>query len=271
MCIPHWSYSALRQYLECPLRFFFQRILALPEKSQPVNLVAGSAVHAALAAYHRSIQMNEPADPAKLHRIITETWAEREQKSPVVYKGEDTREDGIAKSVALIETYLKEPPPQNIIGIEHEVMASVANSRGEYLATPLMAVLDLITETKEEITVHEFKTSSRTFSEFEVETSLQPTCYTAAIRETTGMMANVEYTVLVKTKTPKVQRLNTIRTSEDIGRLGDLIETVEKAIEQDIFYPVENIIHCTGCPYRKPCREWGRSMTTTPETVERSR
>ncbi|CAN5359384.1 hypothetical protein BH11PLA2_BH11PLA2_38360 [soil metagenome] len=263
MAIRHWSYSALRQYQECPLRFFFQRILSLPEKSQSANLLVGSAVHAALAEYHRDIQQNRLTETAKLHNVITDTWAEREKKAPVTYKDGDTRDDCIAKAITLIETYLKEPPPTNIIGIEQEIIASIANSQGEYLATPLMAVLDLITETHDEVTVQEFKTSSRAYSESEAELSLQPTCYATAVKEITGAIPKVEYTVLVKTKTPKVQRLTTIRNDDDLGRLGDLIQTVERAIEHDVFYPIETPLHCFGCPYRQPCRTLGRTEETS--------
>ena len=69
MTIPHWSYSALRQYLDCPLRFFFQRVLALPEKSVSVNLVAGSAVHAALADYY---EQQGDAAQAEHHRQLAQ-------------------------------------------------------------------------------------------------------------------------------------------------------------------------------------------------------
>src|SRR6185437_4738638 len=99
----------------------------------------------------------------------------------------------------LIETYLQEPPPQNIIGIEHEIIAPIHNSRGEYLERPLLSVADLITESNEELTVQEFKTSGRAYSEMEAETSLQPTCYVNAAQEAFGQPAIVEYTVLVKT------------------------------------------------------------------------
>ena len=242
----------------------------MPERSVSANLLLGSSVHAALAEYHLNLQRGETTEAGNLHRTITESWAEREEQVTVNYKDGETKDDGIAKAVTLIEMYLKEPPPQNIIGVEQELFARVPNSQGDILPTPLMAVLDLVTKADEEITVHEFKTSGRTYSEFETESSLQPTCYAAAIQESSGQVPHVEYIVLVKTKTPKVHRLQTIRTQDDIGRLGDIIETVEKAIDRDIFYPIENPIHCSGCPYRRPCREWGRSFTTTPAESEGS-
>lgn len=258
----HWSYSSIRQYLECPLRYFFQRVLALPITSTASNLIGGSAVHAALAEYHRTVQQDLPTDRDKLHRIILDEWNDRGGTGTITYKPGDTKEDGIAKAVSIIEAYLREPPPENIIGIEQELYATVTNSRGEMLPTPLMTILDLVSEIDEGITVTEFKTSARTYSDFETESSLQPTCYAAAIQETKGLLPRVEYVVFVKTKTPKIQRLQTFRSRADIGRLGDLIEQVENAIDRDIFYPIENPIHCSGCPYRRQCREWGRSYST---------
>src|SRR5581483_10757376 len=221
---PHWSYSAISQFLSCPLRFYFQRIAKLPQKFVGSSLILGSAVHAALAEYHRTVQEDEPTDTGKLHRLIADTWKKRENDTPINYRAGETQEDLLAQGIALIETYLKEPPPQNIIAIEHEIIAPMHNSQGEYLETPLVAVADLLTESNEELTLCEYKTSGRAYSEMEAETSLQPTCYVNAVLESFGCHARVEYTVLVKTKTPRVQRLNTVRTEEDLGRLGDIVQ-----------------------------------------------
>lgn len=263
---PHWSYSSISQFLSCPLRFYFQRIAKLPQKFVGSSLVLGSAVHAALAEYHRTVKADEPTDPAKLHRAIGEAWTRRENETRISYRAGETQEELMAQGIALIEMYLKEPPPQNIIAIEQEMIAPMHNSRGEYLESPLIAVADLITEGNEELTVCEYKTSGRTYSEMEAETSLQPTSYVNAVREVYGHHAIVEYTVLVKTKTPKVQRLNTVRTDEDLGRLGDIVETIERAIQAKAFYPVENPLNCSTCPYRQPCREWRNSES--PELIQ---
>lgn len=259
---PHWSYSAISQYLSCPLRFFFQRVQRLKQISVGSSLVLGSSVHAALAEYHRTVQQDEPTDAGKLHRIITETWTTREKETSITYRAGENKADLVAQGVSLLELYLKEPPPDHIIGIEQEILAPLHNSRGEYLETPLLAVADLITEGNEELTVQEFKTSGRAYSEMEAETSLQPTCYVNACQEAFGQPATVEYTVLVKTKTPKIQRLKAVRHEDDLARLGDIVENIERAIEANVFYPVENPLNCSTCPYRQPCREWGRSEHT---------
>jgi putative RecB family exonuclease len=86
--------------------------------------------------------------------------------------------------------------------------------------------------------------------------ALQATCYINAVQERYGEPVSLNYVVLVKTKTPQVQRLTTDRTESDLGRLGDTVQSVQRAIEAGAFYPVENPMNCSGCPYRGPCKEW---------------
>ena len=256
---PYWSYSSISQYLACPLRYYFQRVLCLPQPTVSSSLVLGSSVHAALAEYHRAIQHDEPTSVDNLHRTFEECWSGRENQTRITFKDGENAKDTFDQGIALVEMYLKEPPPQRIVSIEQEIISPVHNSRGEYLETPLVAVADLITEVDEQLTVREIKTSSRAYSATETESSLQPTCYVNAVQEVFGLPATVEYTVLIKTKTPKLQRLTAERTNEDLGRLGDIIENIERAVQANIFYPVENALNCSTCPYRQPCRDWGRT------------
>lgn len=256
---PHWSYSSISQYLACPLRYYFQRILCLPQSSISCGLVLGSSVHAVLAEYHRSIQENKPAKVERLHKVFSENWSSRENKAQVLFKDGENPKDCFDQGIALVELYLKEPPPKNIVSIEKEVISPVHNSKGEFLETPLVAVADLITEENNGLTVREFKTAARAYSGTETETSLQPTCYVNAVQEVFGKSASVEYTVLIKTKTPKIQRLKTLRNENDLARLGDIIENIERAIHAKVFYPIDSVLNCSGCPYRQPCREWGRT------------
>lgn len=257
---PHWSYSALNQYLRCPLQFYFRRVLGLPSQTTGSGLVLGASVHAALAAFHSAIQKHEATAREQLISAFQMTWEEREKAEAVIYKDGETRDDTQAQGINLIEVYLKEPPPENVIAVEQSLLVPLINSHGEYLETPLVAITDLITAGEDGTwKVTEFKTSGRAYSESEVATSLQPTCYVHAVAAAFGRAATVEYTVLVKTKTPKVQRLRTARYDEDSGRLGDMVQTIERAIQLNVFYPVENPLNCSTCPYRQPCRDWGRN------------
>ncbi len=254
---PHWSYSSISQYLTCPLRYYFQRIRCLPQPTVSSGLVLGSAVHAALAEYHKGIQNGTGSRRDEIQRAYSESWNERDN-SVIAYKDSESRQDLFDQGMALVDLYLKEPPPERIVAVEQPMMAPVKTSRGEYLETPLLAVADLIVAADDGLVVREFKTSARAYASGEAAASLQPTCYVHAVEEAYGEPTTVEYVVLVKTKVPKLQRLDATRSPEELGRLGDIIETIERAVQANIYYPVENQIHCSSCPYREPCREWGR-------------
>jgi|LSQX01.2.fsa_nt_gb putative RecB family exonuclease len=258
---PHWSYSSVNQYLRCPLQFFFQRILGLPEPTIGSGLVLGSSVHRTLELYHRGLQDRRPVTVEQLHREFLDAWETRERDREIEFRKGDTRDDSIAQGIGLIEVYLKEPPPENIVAVEQEMIFPIHNSEGEILETPMVAVVDLLTKNDNGLTITEIKTSGRAYGNFEVESSLQPTSYVNAVWETFGEQAEVEYAILVKTKTPKLQRLTTVRNEDDFGRLGDTVQAVERAIDAKAFYPNETPLNCSTCPYREPCREWKPSYS----------
>ena len=265
---PHWSYSAVSQYLRCPLQYYFQRILSLPSRSIGCGLVMGSAVHAGLAEYHHRVKDKTKIDKEAIFKVFHECWEEKESHEKILFRDGDNRDDSIGQGINLLEVYLREPPPEKIVAIEHRFLAPLINSQGEYLETPLVAITDLIKSTDQGLTVEEFKTSGRAYSESEVGSSLQPTCYVHAVNECLGQMPNVEYTILVKTKNPKVQRLKTSRYVEDCGRLGDLVQTIQRAVDLGIFYPVESPMNCSTCPYRQQCREWGQGARPQGDLVQ---
>jgi putative RecB family exonuclease len=259
---PHWSFSSINQYLRCPLQWFFQRIVEIPIRTSGSGQVLGAAVHAALATYHRSIQAHDAVSSDKVVDALVQNWNERESGKRVIFRHGETRDDCVAQGVSLIELYLREPPPERIVAVEHEMIVPIQDSQGEYLERPLVAISDLITEHNAGLTVTELKTGSRAYSAADVKTSLQPLCYVHAVTETFCKPVDVEFAVLVKTKTPKFQRCRAPQTSADVGRLGDIVQAIERAITGNAFYPVENALNCSTCPFRSPCREWSRKLVT---------
>ena len=254
---PHWSYSALNQYQRCPLQYYFERVLKLPRTSVGSGLILGSAVHNALAAYHIGLKNREELPWHELQQAFLETWLCREDEELVDYKANETRDDLIAQGLELVKLYVAEPPPKEIVAIEHRILIPLHNSDGEYLETPLLSFIDLLTRDSGLLKITEFKTSGRAYGESEVEGSLQATCYVNAVQEMFGEWPKVvEFAVLVKTKSPKIQRLKTSRSEDDLGRLGDLVETIEHAVKNEVFYPVESPMNCSTCSYRKECRQW---------------
>ena len=254
---PHWSYSSVSQYLKCPLQYFYERVAKLPRKGVTDAQVLGSAVHSALATYHRKLQSGGAVTAESIRQAYLDAWDGQVEDGQVVTMSNKSLGDSRDLGMTLVEVYLEQPPSGTIIAVESPMMAPIANSRGEYLEKPVVIVADLVARQEDgTLKITEIKTSGRAYSESEVATSLQPTFYSNSLYEMVGEEPAIEFTVLVKTKIPKVQKIQAIRTISDFKRLGDIIGVVEKAVEAGVFYPVESPINCSGCPFYRPCREW---------------
>ncbi len=69
------SPSALQDYLECPARFLFQRVIRLPQSPQP-HLALGTAAHAALEFVYRELTTSGNVPPLEqIHRRIDQVLA----------------------------------------------------------------------------------------------------------------------------------------------------------------------------------------------------
>jgi putative RecB family exonuclease len=253
---PHWSYSQISQFLRCPLQYYFERIVRLPKPFVSTGLALGSSVHHALAEYHRSIQRGTHLKPEQLRAILVQKWTETEGRDSVQYRDGEVRGSLIEQGIALVSLYAAEPIPESVVAVEEPLLVPLFDSHGEALEKPLLAVPDLIVRDRDGLKVTEFKTSGRRYGELETETSLQASCYAHAVHERYGEHPKVEYTILVKTKTPQIQHLETARNEGDICRLGDIVGAIDRAIEESIFYPIESSMNCSGCPFLRPCREW---------------
>jgi CRISPR/Cas system-associated exonuclease Cas4 (RecB family) len=242
--------------MRCPLQYYFERILKLRRPFLASGLALGSAVHEGLAEYHRRLQAGEKTDVATIHDVVRTAWTNREAEAAIQYRDGEDRQEVVAQGIALLETYMAEPPPQNIVAVEKEMVVPLQTSDGEFLDKPLVAVVDLLNREPNGLAVTEFKTSGRRFHEFEADTTLQATCYAHAVQQRYGESAAVKYTVLVKTKKPSVQHLETARADSDMGRLGDTVAAIERAIAAQVFFPIESPLNCSGCPFRTQCRDW---------------
>jgi putative RecB family exonuclease len=264
---PHWSYSQLSTYLRCPLQYFFQHVLGLPRPTVSSNLVMGSAIHEALAAYHRSILESRRCDKETVLGTFLKTWIEREAEQKIVYANGEQKDDLMEQAGELIQAYLNEPPPQGVVAVEETYMAPLLTSDGEILEKPVVAVVDLLTREPAGLAITDFKTSGRSWSAAEADMSLQANCNVNVVKHHFGEEATFGFTVLVKTKVPKIQRVEANRTESDLGRLGDIVRMVDRAIAAEVFYPNETPMNCATCPYRQPCREWSKPLHE-PELIQ---
>ena len=60
---PHTSISAIKSYLICPQKHFHRYLLDSEPAHRSVNLVLGSAVHEAIAAFYDHLAVREEEPP----------------------------------------------------------------------------------------------------------------------------------------------------------------------------------------------------------------
>lgn len=230
-------------------------------------MVLGSAVHAGLAVYHRGLMHEKPVSISTLETAYFDSWQVQSDNAKIVYGPKQQQADLQELGLSLLRLYKDEEPPENIRSVEKPLYVPLQTSTGYILENPLLAIADLITESSEGLLVNEFKTSSRAYSSMEVDQSLQGSCYVHAAEETWAEPTTVRFIVFVKTKQPRIQRLDTVRDADNTSRLGDIVQNIWKSIRMDAFYPIESPMNCNGCPYRQPCKEWGREQTIKPELL----
>lgn len=253
---PHWSFSSVSQYLRCPLQYYFERVARIPRPTVSGSLILGSAVHEALATFHSGLLDGQAPELPDVQKAFVEGWSRRESCESVSYGKGESSEVLIEVGKSLLVEYLKSPTIGEIVSIEHRVLVPLRDSNGTFIEKPLMAIADLIVSLEGRLKVVEFKTAAKSYSQNDVDRSLQATCYSNLVMSEFDAEADVEFTVLVKTKKPKLQRLSTTRNESDFRRLGSLVDHVSQSVEAGRFFPNESPMNCSTCPFQSQCKQW---------------
>ena len=66
----HVSYSQISTYLNCSLLYKFRYVENRPQEQVSIALPFGSAVHAAVALYYRSLKAHGRIEPVALRRKV---------------------------------------------------------------------------------------------------------------------------------------------------------------------------------------------------------
>ena len=254
---PHWSFSSLNQLLNiCSLQFFFEKIQKLPRPFTPVSLVFGSAYHRAMEfiAMHRlEGKLPGTAETRDLFRTV---W-DRERKEGPPMEESDAAPDELAEQGAgLAEAYLGQiDPAERVLDVNRTFAVPVGGSE-----RPLIGEIDCVVETAGETVLVDWKTSARRWPKDQAEKSLQPTAYLYAAEQLSpgAGCAKFRFDVAVKNKQPVIERNYTTRSPEDFARLERLVETAERIVAHELFYPSEQSFACGGCAFQGPCKAWHR-------------
>ncbi len=148
------SPSRLKSFLTCRLKFYFEKVLALPRPQSP-NLHLGRAVHAGLQHYNKAKwRGGDATEPAVLaayghafdHPEETVLWDGLDEEATARVKGE-----AVLTAFLIHQQQVIEPQP---MGVEVKVTAEIPG-----VALPVLGIIDLV---KADGTTTDYKTVGST-------------------------------------------------------------------------------------------------------------
>lgn len=246
------SYSRVSAYCHCPLKYKFRYVDKL-EAPRNMNLMFGSLVHELLELYNKAAINGEEPNNQDIEDWLPDVWSnilaegEREEDAETKAYGEQAR--------LLVQTYLSDPDRPEVESAETLHVTEEPVLITDFDKYWLQGYIDGTIDFKpDRAKILDYKTSSRAWSEYKAPNEFQPDFY--------GLLLGVDeidmfYEVLIKTKTPKIQRIVEHRTKRQIHRAIKLIRQFAKGIENEIFYPVKgNLCTPAYCEYYDQCQEW---------------
>jgi putative RecB family exonuclease len=253
------SKSQIQTYLICPRKFYFQYVMGAMPEFTPASLPFGTALHAAVATFYRSIK--ETGTRPELVSVTDKFEAEWEKEvsiQRVSFRGKTSVDSHLDLGKALLQKFYEEVQPRKVEAVEYPFAVALSDpNTGLPLDVCLVGIVDLIESDDEgNLIIAELKTSAKRYAESQGENQLDGMIYAYAMDRlgfrTTNVETLIRYDVLVKTKSPAFQQIYFNKTPQDYGRLARWIQEVLQAIERESFFPNFGWA-CNNCQFRRRC------------------
>lgn len=230
--LQHLSYSSITAYLECAHKWKLRYVDGLKTPATP-SLVLGSAVHGTIARV--LLERLGGVIVPDVQSIWSEEWTKATQQE--VDWGGDLEQEVSNTGVKLLMhagatgVLLKLEPMVDDQGpfIERKIELRVPG-----VTIPVIGYVDLVSS---DGLIHDFKTAARAWSAGQAEQESQPLFYLAALNQagvqhTPGRFVHI---VMVKTRTPQVQVINSTRHQSDMLWMFLVVAEVWKGISGGVF------------------------------------
>lgn len=258
---PYLSYSQLALYLDCPLKYRFRYVDGIKTDGVSSALVFGQALHQALAKFYTDSMDGKFFSLTELLSVFEAMWWEGCEANVVVYrKGEDFQ-NLLLQGKEMIKVFARgRIPTMRVIAVEVPFEFYLQNPEtGEKFPIPIKGIIDLIEEDEQgTLWIVDHKTSSRVYTEHQLNADLQSMIYASAVMEIDSMEGREKrfrFDVMTKTKKPKFIQYRLYKDDLDRRKLFQMVTEIWKAIEAEAFYPRYST-HYAGCVWEEECREW---------------
>lgn len=250
------SYTQISMYLRCGWQYK-ERYIEGKIIPPGISLIKGKSTHRGIE--HNFSQKIESHEDLKSKDIIDYSVNEYDQasKEEIFLTDEEKskgKEDIIGAgrdSVAnMSKLYADEAAPGiQPLKVEEKVYVNIPNSPS------ILSVIDCIDDRKN---VRDFKTSSKLKNQKDIDNSLQLTIYSLSYEEIFGKSPNkLIFDILVDTKTPKYQILESQRNIGAYAQIYKIIQAVYEGISKGVFLPAAEgswVCDPRYCGYYHTCK-----------------
>jgi putative RecB family exonuclease len=249
------SFSAIRSYQQCPLRYHFRYVAGIPETTISAAFVFGGAVHKVIEHHFQSLLESNIA-PSQ-DELLAEYRAGWQAQTLPIRFGKDEQagsfDDLAVRMIKAFSGSKMAKPTGRILAIEETL-------RGELIPglPDVLGRVDLILETQQELVISDWKTARSKYTPDQVdESATQLLLYGELAKDfAPGKKLRLQFGVLTKTKEVSIDAHSFEFNQAQVDRTKRIIERIWTAIQTGHFYPAPSLMNCPGCPYRDPCREW---------------
>ena len=262
----HVSHSQIFTYLNCSLKYRFMYVEARPPERVGIALPFGTAIHASLERYYRTLKARGVREPLGVilnyfeHRINLEL---DQMTIPVVFKKDAPDRDAVIDmGDAMLETFYDEIDLTGfeILEVERPLSARLYTDEGQPTDLKLIGVLDLVLKDKAgRIIAVDNKTAAKPYAQATVDDDNQLTCYAYLLAANRYVFPTAEvhcrFDVLRKLRQPKMEHYHTVRTADQRRRFAKLASAVLAAIDQKVFFPQPSWM-CADCAFQDACKAW---------------
>jgi len=260
---PHWSYSAINKFLSCQLAYYFQYVAKLKPEHTPVNLLFGSAFHAAVTVIGESKIAGQLIAVTEAQTLFHEYWREAvaEAENVRFKDGEDVESLGELgrKMIAVLYPKLVE---EKIVAVAQAFSVPLLDEDGNRISDlPLIGEYDAVIKSEDETVIVDWKTAARQWPADKAGKDLQATAFSYAWNLQHGFDPAFRFDVITKTKNPAIMSHPTRRNADDYQRLLKLVSVIERAIAAEVFLPNEQSFCCSDCVYAHACTAWHRQSS----------
>lgn len=249
----HLSYSQIRTYAECPLKYHLSRTYK-PE-FLPSYLPFGSAFHQALHEYNLSILCGKKKRHRALVNTFCKAWLDGTKGQEIRYTKGQTAEEVTETAVRMLAAAIAQPMQGEILAAEEKFVMEIDPE-----LPPVVGTVDLMLKENGKLWLEETKTSANkpaTVDDMDEDQLLMYGWFAAksGIPKSMGLKLGLRFRVFTKQATTQVVLFDVEPSVSKFERLLEKTRQIADGIKTKRVYPVKSW-KCKSCQYQGKCSKW---------------